>query len=203
MKAQTFIAQFQQTTVQAKRSKLKDMLAVQEILDDVITRGDQALLDYTQRFDHQLLEQPEQFKVTYQQLKDSWDALDEDLQAALRLAKERIETYEQRILYQDNCHRQLSYVYKPIQRVGVYVPGGTALYPSSVLMTIVPALVAGVKEIVVTTPVFQDTSITFAALYLCGVTDHVYRLGGAQAIAALAYGTKTVPKVDLICRNAY
>lgn len=205
MKAQTFIAQFQQTTVQAKRSKLKDMLAVQEILDDVITRGDQALLDYTQRFDYQLLEQPEQFKVTYQQLKDSWDALDEDLQAALRLAKERIETYEQRILYQDNCHSQLSYVYKPIQRVGVYVPGGTALYPSSVLMTIVPALVAGVKEIVVTTPVFQDTSITFAALYLCGVTDHVYRLGGAQAIAALAYGTKTVPKVDLICGpgNAY
>lgn len=204
MKAQAFIAQFQQQTARAKRSTIKQMLDVQNILDDVIEKGDQALIDYTQRFDHQNLSQS-QLKVTPQQLKDSWDALDDDLQAALKLTKERIEAYEKRVLYQDNIGEELSYVYRPIERVGVYVPGGTALYPSSVLMTIVPALVAGVEEIVVTTPVFQDTSITFAALYLCGVTEHVYRVGGAQAIAALAYGTESILKVDLICGpgNAY
>lgn len=204
MKAQEFIASFQNQTAQTKHSKIEQMLAVQEIIDEVTATGDQALIDYTQRFDRQQLTKV-QLKVDPQRLKASWEALDEELQAALQLAKKRIEAYESRILYQDNRGDELSYVYRPIERVGVYVPGGTALYPSSVLMTIVPALVAGVKEIVVTTPVFQETSITFAALYLCGVTEHVYSVGGAQAIAALAYGTETLPKVDLICGpgNAY
>lgn len=205
MKAQAFIAQFQERTAQKRRATGQQMLAVQEILDEVIAKGDQALIDYTQEFDGQTMTNAQALKVTPEQLKESWDSLDKELQAALKLTKKRIETYEQRLLYQDNHDEELSYVYRPIERVGVYVPGGTALYPSSVLMTIVPALVAGVKEIIVTTPVFQDTSITFAALYLCGVTKHVYRVGGAQAIAALAYGTQTIPKVDLICGpgNAY
>lgn len=204
MKAQAFISQFKQKTSQDKQTTFKQMLAVQEILDNVQAQGDQALIDYTQRFDQQYLNQS-QLKVSAEQLKASWDALDEELQAALILTKERIEAYEERILYQDNLDEELSYVYRPIEKVGVYVPGGTALYPSSVLMTIVPALVAGVKQIVVTTPVFQETSITFAALYLCGVKEHVYRVGGAQAIAALTYGTETIAKVDLICGpgNAY
>lgn len=193
LNAEAFIAQFKQ---QASAPNIDQMLAVQAIIDDVKAKGDQALASYTKQFDGQTFDK---VKVTPEQLKASWDALDKDLQHALKLTKARIEQYEQRILYQDNLDEELSYVYRPLARVGLYVPGGTALYPSSVLMTLVPALVAGVKEIVVTTPVFTDTSITFAALYLCGVTDHVYRIGGAQAIAALAYGTETIPAVDKIC----
>lgn len=193
MNAQEFIAQFKQ---QASAPNIEQMLAVQAIIDEVKAGGDAALASYTQKFDGQSLAN---VKVTPEQLKASWDALDTALQEALKQTKARIEQYEQRILYKDNLDAELSYVYRPLARVGLYVPGGTALYPSSVLMTLVPALVAGVKEVVVTTPVFTDTSITFAALYLCGVTDHVYRVGGAQAIAALAYGTETIPAVDKIC----
>lgn len=177
------------------------LLATQEIIQTVRNQGDAALRTYTQTLDGVDLED---FWVKPEQLKASWDALDTDLQKALKLAKDRIIAYEERILYEDNLGEELSYIYRPLERVGVYIPGGTALYPSSVLMTVLPAQVAGVGEIIATTPTFNETNITFAALYLCGV-ERVLTLGGAQAIAALAYGTESVPKVDKIVGpgNAY
>ena len=121
LNAEAFIAQFKQ---QASAPNIEQMLAVQAIIDDVKANGDQALAQYTEHFDGQTLDK---VKVTPEQLKASWDALDTDLQDALKLTKARIEQYEQRILYQDNLDEELSYVYRPLARVGLYVPGGTAL----------------------------------------------------------------------------
>ncbi|RPA61033.1 histidinol dehydrogenase [Aerococcus agrisoli] len=175
------------------------MLAVQNIINDVRSQGDAAVVDYTNRFDGQNYTNAEAFRVSPDRLKASWDELSPELQASLKTTKARIEAYERSILYQDMIGEEISYVYHPLEVAGFYIPGGKALYPSTVLMTVVPALVAGVTNFVVTTPVFADTSITFAALYLCGVTDNVFAIGGAQAIAAMAYGTETIPQVDKIC----
>lgn len=179
----------------------KLMHTVLDILQTVRERKDQALIDYTEAFDHHSLES---IKVGKEVLKESYEALDEDVKEALKTARDRIEAYEKNILYYDKDFDAFKYVYHPLQKVGVYVPGGTALYPSSVLMTVVPAQVAGVREIHVTTPAFEQHNITFATLYLLGI-EHVYQVGGAQAIAALAYGTETIPKVDKIVGpgNAY
>lgn len=203
MDAQTFRQTFdanQRAGVDVDR-----MLAVQEIIQTIQNAGDKALLDYTNQFDQQNLQNVEEIKVSPERLKASWEALSPDLQKSLKLAKARIEEYEQSILYQDMKGEEISYLYHPLKTAGFYIPGGKALYPSTVLMTVVPALVAGVENLVVTTPVFEETSVTFAALYLCGITDNVFSVGGAQAIAALAYGTETIPKVDKICGpgNAY
>lgn len=177
------------------------MQSVLNILQTVRKRKDQALIEYTEAFDHQ---SPESIKVRKKDLKESYEALDEEVKDALKTAQNRIEAYEKNILYEDKDFDMFKYVYHPIEKVGVYVPGGTALYPSSVLMTIVPAQVAGVKEIHVTTPTFEKHNITFATLYLLGV-ENVYQVGGAHAIAALAYGTETIPNVDKIVGpgNAY
>lgn len=181
------------------------MLAVQNIINDVRNQGDTALVDYTNRFDGQTATNAAAFSVSPERLKASWDALSPALQKSLQTTKARIEAYEKALLYQDMIGEEISYVYHPLEVAGFYIPGGQALYPSTVLMTIVPAIVAGVTNFVVTTPVFAETSITFAALYLCGVTDNVFAIGGAQAIAAMAYGTETIPQVDMICGpgNAY
>lgn len=177
------------------------MREVFNILQTVREGKDQALLDYTEAFDFQALES---IKVDKEDLKESYDALAEDVKEALKTARDRIVAYEKSILYPDKDFGEFNYVYHPLEKVGVYVPGGTALYPSSVLMTILPAQVAGVKEIHVTTPTFDKHNITFATLYLLGI-ENVYQVGGAQAIAALAYGTETIPKVDKIVGpgNAY
>lgn len=181
------------------------LFAVQEMIQAVRKDGDQAVIDYTNQFDGQSYTNPEDFKVSLERLKASWDHLDPTLKAALRVAKERIERYEQASLYSDRNGDEISYVYHALESAGFYIPGGKALYPSTVLMTVVPALVAGVENLVVTTPVFTEESVTFAALYLCGIRDNVYAIGGAQAIAAMAYGTETIPQVDKICGpgNAY
>src|SRR5699024_2639065 len=100
--------------------------------------------------------------------KQSFESLPAEEQRALETIKARIEDYQKTIKYSDQDDGEFKYVYHPLEKVGVYVPGGTALYPSSVLMTVVPAIAAGVKEIHVTTPTFEDNNITFAALYLCG-----------------------------------
>lgn len=177
---------------------LKDIL---DIIHNVRTSKDKALFDYTEKFDGQKLTD---LKVPKEYLKESYDNLDSEIKEALSIARKRIIAYEESILYQDKDLGEFKYVYRPIEKVGVYVPGGTALYPSSVLMSVIPAQVAGVKEIHVTTPTFERNNITFATLYLLGVED-VYLVGGAQAIAALAYGTETISKVDKIVGpgNAY
>ncbi|MFB9861141.1 histidinol dehydrogenase [Salinicoccus siamensis] len=167
---------------------------VMEIIERVRTEGDAALLSYTEQFDGQ---SPESFKVPKERLEESYDALSYEEKEAFETIRRRIEQYQLSIKYEDKAEGEFQYVYHPLEKVGVYIPGGTALYPSSVLMTVVPAIAAGVQEIHAVTPTFESTNITFAALYACGV-ENVYTAGGAQAIAALAYGTESIPKVDKI-----
>lgn len=184
---------------------LNRLVAVQEMIQAVQASGDQAVIDYTNKFDEQVYQNAADFKVSAERLKTSWDNLDSALQRALETAKDRIETYERDGLHPDRPGEEISYVYNALDSAGFYIPGGKALYPSTVLMTVIPALVAGVENLVVTTPVFTEESVTFAALYLCGIRDNVYAIGGAQAVAAMAYGTETIPSVDKICGpgNAY
>ena len=198
MNAQEFLTLFQKKEVSQSFDYYDDVVA---ILNEVRENKDAALRAYSKQFDQQTLTS---LKVPVEKLKASYDALEPQVKASLETIKARIEAYETAIKYQDKSLGEFRYVYRPLEKVGVYVPGGTALYPSSVLMTVVPALVAGVSEIHVVTPTFIDNNITFATLYLCGV-ENVYTVGGAQAIAALAYGTETIPKVDKIVGpgNAY
>ena len=198
MDSQTFRQSFQQAVSTNDATLLQDVMA---IIAKVRQEKDQALFAYTEQYDQQTLAT---LRVPEQHLKESYEQLEDQVKSALKLARDRIIAYETQIKNQDQSFGDFQYVYRPIEKVGIYVPGGTALYPSSVLMTVVPAQVASVKEIHVTTPTFMANNITFATLYLLGV-KHVYTVGGAQAIAALAYGTETIPKVDKIVGpgNAY
>jgi len=191
MDAREFREIFQDRT---ETAGFEGMRGVMEIIEDVRQNKDAALRSYTEKFDGRTLDA---FKVSREKLKDSYDALSEDKRWALEKIRERIEDYQRTIRYEDRDDGEFKYVYHPLEKVGVYVPGGTALYPSSVLMTVIPAMVAGVGEIHVVTPTFKDNNITFAALHICGV-ENVYTVGGAQAIAALAFGTESIPKVDKI-----
>ena len=176
---------------------------VLEIIEAVRQQGDKALLAYTEEFD--------QWSVTVgdlivdrQQLEAAWNDLSKEQSAALKTAADRLGDYAeyQKIQswdFADEFGNMLGQKITPLERVGVYVPGGKAAYPSSVLMNVIPAKVAGVTEIVMVTPTPKGelNSLVIAAAWLAGV-DKVIRVGGAQAIAALAYGTSTVPAVDKI-----
>lgn len=173
---------------------------VSTIIQDVYETGDAALKQWTQTLDHVTIDT---FKIAEEQLKTAWDSLPEALKKALENAKASIETYHQAQAYMP-LHQNALGISRtqritPLARVGIYIPGGTARYPSSVLMNAIPAQVAGVKDIVMVTPPHPegiDPSVLGAA-YLCGVHE-VYQVGGAQAIAALAIGTKSIPPVDKI-----
>lgn len=198
MDVKAFRTKFGKSESYMNEDMMQNVLA---ILQTVRRNKDEALIQYTKDFDQYQLNA---IKVPEAHLKDSYEQLDEEIKKALQTARERIVAYEESILYENRDLGEFQYVYRPLEKVGVYVPGGTALYPSSVLMTVIPAQVAGVEEIHVTTPTFEKNNITFATLYLLGVKN-VYQVGGAQAIAALAYGTETIPKVDKIVGpgNAY
>jgi histidinol dehydrogenase len=179
------------------------MKLVTSIIDDVRQRGDQALIDYTAKFDNVDLK-PSELRITEAELRRAATGIDERVLAALREAIRNVRTFHQRqveeswtIAPADGV--QLGQKITPLERVGLYVPGGTAAYPSSVVMNVVPAQVAGVERIVVTTPprTLSQNPAVAAALLELGVTE-VYAIGGAQAIAALAFGTETVPRVDKI-----
>jgi histidinol dehydrogenase len=173
------------------------------IISDVRARRDAALVDYAQRFDGCLLQPPE-LRVEKQSLREAAARADGQVLAALRETIRRVRIFHEHeresswVIDGPNSVR-LGQRVTPIERVGLYVPGGTASYPSSVVMNVVPAQVAGVDRIIVTTPprATQDNPAVAAALIELGI-DEVYAVGGAQAIAALAYGTETVPRVDKI-----
>lgn len=173
---------------------VEDMQNVMNIISNVKQQGDTALKSYTKDFDGIDIEN---FKVPEKILDDSLNSLSGKERQALAHITGRIKEYQESIKYSDIENDEFKYVYRPLEKVGIYIPGGTALYPSSVLMTVVPALIAGVKEIHVVTPTFNTNNMTFGALRILGV-DNVYTVGGAQAVAALAYGTETIPKVDKI-----
>lgn len=178
--------------------------AVGAIIADVRRRGDSALLEYTERFDGVRLS-PEELLVRGREFGEAANSLDQELFAALRTARDRIESFHrhqqaQGYRIKDQHGNILGRVVRPLERVGVYIPGGRAAYPSSVLMCAIPARLAGVREVIICTPPGRDGRVhpaVIAAAGLAGVTL-VYRAGGAQAVAAMAYGTETVPKVDKI-----
>jgi histidinol dehydrogenase len=194
-----------------KRETSQDVEAtVRAIIADVIARGDQALIDLTLKFDRIDLSDSGP-RILPTEIEAAVGACDPAQLAALRLARDRIEAYHRRQLpnderFTDAIGVELGYRWRPVGAVGLYVPGGTAAYPSSVLMNAVPAKVAGVPRLamVAPTPDGVVNPLVVAAAQLAGV-DEVYRIGGAQAVAALAYGTETVVPVDKIVGpgNAY
>jgi histidinol dehydrogenase len=195
----------------AKREVSEDVdQAVRAIIEDVVVRGDEALIDFTYRFDGLAL-QPETLRVSDAEIAAAEAQCSKEALEALALARERIETYhrEQRpkdFKTTDPVGVTMGWRWTAIESVGLYVPGGLASYPSSVLMNAVPAKVAGVPRIamVVPTPRGETNPLVLAAARLAGV-DEVFRIGGAQAVAALAYGTESVKPVAKIVGpgNAY
>ena len=177
---------------------------VSGILADVRRRGDEAVLEYTQRFDGFEAQSLDQLSVSREQMLACLDALEPQQREALTVAADRIRSYHEKQKqeswqYTEADGSVLGQKVSPLERVGIYAPGGKANYPSSILMLAIPAQVAGVKEIIATvpTPYGDEGKLVFAAAALAGVTQ-LYTIGGAQAIAALAYGTQTLPKVDKI-----
>ena len=187
---------------------------VAEILADVQQRGDAAVLEYTARFDGLQGKTLKDFELTQAELKTAFDGLPPAQREALQAAAQRVRSYHEAQKrasgeswsYRDADGTLLGQKVTPLDRVGIYVPGGKAAYPSSVLMNAIPAHVAGVGEIimVVPTPRGEKNPLVLAAAYVAGVT-RAFTIGGAQAVAALAYGTGTVPGVDKITGpgNAY
>ncbi|OGN99282.1 MAG: histidinol dehydrogenase [Chloroflexi bacterium RBG_13_51_52] len=175
--------------------------ALRQIIDDVRRRGDAALFEYTQKLDGVKLAALE---VERKQVNQAYRETDKELISAMKLAVERISSYhleQKRLLLKENTKSKLGWLIRPLEKVGVYVPGFSAPLPSSLLMTAVPARAAGVKEIILVTPPQKNgkvSPITLAAAKIAEV-DRIFLVGGAQAIAALAYGTETVPAVDKIC----
>lgn len=177
--------------------------AVAEILRNVRSRGDEAVFEYTKKFDGADLDSSD-FIVTLEEERWAYDHVDPELVGVIRRAIDRIRSFhekeKQKSWFTTEEGMVLGQRVTPLQRVGVYVPGGKAAYPSSVLMNVIPAQVAGVPDIVMCTPPGKDgkiTSTTLVAAKEAGVGT-IYKVGGAQAIAAMAYGTKSLPKVDKI-----
>lgn len=176
--------------------------AVAAILADVRTRGDEALREYTRRFDGADLER---FEVTAEELRAAWDCVDGNFRETLRQAADNIRHFHEAQVHRDFCLTDrpgvvLGQRYTPVERVGICVPGSPVAFPSTILMNVIPARIAGVKEIAVVTPPNQNGAISaeaLAAVKIAGA-DRVFKIGGAQAVAALAYGTETVPQVDKI-----
>lgn len=180
---------------------------VRRIIADVAANGDEALLRYTAEHDKMTLTAAE-MRVTEEELQEAYRSVDESVLQAIRLAAANIRAYHEKQKRNSWMDLQedgtiLGQIVRPLKRVGLYVPGGTAAYPSSVLMNVIPAQVAGVKEIVIVTPPATAGAAGINPYILvaaaeAGVTE-IYRVGGAQAIAALAYGTETIRAVDKIC----
>ena len=176
--------------------------AVKAILEDVRVRGDAVLLEYAKKFDGASLDG---LQVSEAEMQAALDKTDSDFLQTLQQAAENIRAFHSRQIHRDFVISKengvvLGQKYTPIEKAGVYVPGGTASYPSTVLMDVIPAKLAGVSEIVMVTPPSKDGSIApaiLAAAKVAGVTK-IFKTGGAQAVAALAYGTQSVPKVDKI-----
>lgn len=178
--------------------------AVAEILEKVKSEGDEALFTYTKQFDKVEINK-NTIRVTEEEIKEAYDTIDPSLLDVIRKALVNIRTYHEKQIQNSwftstTNGTMLGQKVTPLNRVGVYVPGGKAVYPSSVLMNIVPAKVAGVPHIVMTTPPGKDGKVCASTLVAAreAGADEIYKVGGAQAVGALAYGTESIPKVDKI-----
>ena len=177
---------------------------VQNIINEIKEQKNQALFSHISKFDGWTPESDDELLIDTDEMKKAYDALDSKLKEALHLAYDRIYSYHQKQLpkswldFEENGS-VLGQKVTPVDRAGLYIPGGKAAYPSSLLMNAIPAIVAGVKEIVVCTPTPNNeiNHLLLAALHLCGIKK-AFKVGGASAIGALAYGTENIPKVDVI-----
>ncbi len=174
---------------------------VSEIIENVRLKGDRAVLQYTAMFDHRRLT-AQTIEVQASEIEAALKKVPRGDLSILRLAAKRIAAFHRHQLqkswqYHDRLGIALGQRIAPLKRVGVYVPGGKALYPSTVLMNTIPAKVAGVGEVIMASPLGSNGAILLAAAHLAGV-DRIFRVGGAQAVAAFAFGTRTIPKVDKI-----
>ena len=176
--------------------------AVDDVIETVRTRGDEALRDYTRRFDGAELTD---LRVTEAEIQAAWEATDADFRQTLELAAENIRTFHSRQIHSDFVLTReggivMGQRYTPIEKVGVCVPRSPVAFPSTILMNVIPAKLAGVQDIVLVTPPEADGSVSPAALAAAKVAgvDRIFKIGGAQAVAALAYGTQTIPAVDKI-----
>ncbi|MBL3528740.1 MAG: histidinol dehydrogenase [gamma proteobacterium endosymbiont of Lamellibrachia anaximandri] len=177
---------------------------VNNIIDEIRRRGDAALVDFTNRFDRWQAESPAHLEISLERLEQAWRQIPQAQQQALQVAAGRVRAYAEHQKMESWSYTEadgtlLGQQVTPLERVGLYVPGGKAAYPSSVLMNAIPAKVAGVPELimVVPTPGGELNELVLAAAHVSGV-DRVFAVGGAQAVAALAYGTDSVPPVDKI-----
>ncbi len=176
---------------------------VRKIVEAVRKDGDKALFRYTKKFDKAELTS-KTVKVSNNEIETAEAQVSEEIKSSLAIAAERIKDFHEKKIPQehtftDSLGNELGWIIRPIERVGVYVPGGKAAYPSTVLMTVIPAKVAGVEEVFLVTPCPNGyiNPVVLVAAYMAGVSA-VYKVGGAQAVAALAFGTESIPKVDKI-----
>ena len=198
-----FEKEFKKLLLAKREDSVEVDVSVREIIGGVIELGDQALIEYTKKFDRVSLT-TDTLRFTQSELKEQAAQVSDKERSALKLAVTRIKSYHEKQLpddtfWTDESGVELGWRWSPVSAAGLYVPGGLASYPSSVLMNAIPAKVAGVKRLAITVPTPDNkvNPMVLLAAQLSGV-DEVYRVGGAQAIAALAYGTKTIKPVDKI-----
>jgi histidinol dehydrogenase len=198
---------FSQRCLQRRRSIKENAQLeayVKAIIEEVRTKGDASLIKFTKEFDKVSLN-IENLRVDREEIKEAYVKVTDDQISVIKSIKKRLETVERQILERANTEIQLGEIYirfctRPLGRVGCYVPGGKAVYPSTLVMTVVPALVAGVSSVAVCSPPSENgllNPLILVTADICGV-DEIYKVGGAQAIAAMAYGTETIKSVDKI-----
>ena len=194
--------EFSKYTKRIEMNSSDVLIPVQDIINNVRTNKDKALHDYTLKFDKADIEE---FKVSQEEIENSINNIDSKLKQALIDASENIAAFHKAQIPSDWTMTvkegvTAGQIIRPLEKVGCYIPGGRAAYPSSILMTVIPAKIAGVKKIICCTPPDKDGNIRdeiLAAAYIAGATD-IYKVGGAQAIAAMAYSTESIPSVDKI-----
>ncbi|QKF76583.1 histidinol dehydrogenase [Arcobacter defluvii] len=199
-----FQSEFDSILARAK-SDIKGVSSiVMNIIDEIVAEGNVALKRHIEKFDKWEVKSDDDLLISQEDMKKAYENIDEKLRLALHTAYDRIKTYHEKQLPKswldfESNGTILGQKVTPVDKAGLYIPGGKAAYPSSLLMNAVPAIVAGVKEIVVCTPTPNNevNELLLAACHLCKVSK-VYKVGGASAIAAMAYGTQTIPKVDVI-----
>lgn len=199
-----FSSKFQELLQRGKVDIAQVSSIVQNIINEIKEKKNSALIEHIAKFDKWTPKNDDELSVDVKDMKRTYDNLDNDLKKALHLAYDRIKAYHEKQLPKSWFDTEengtiLGQKVTPVDSAGLYIPGGKAAYPSSLLMNVIPAQVAGVGEIVVCTPTpnNEPNELLLAACHLCGVTK-VYKVGGASAIGAMAYGTETIPKVDVI-----
>ena len=203
-KDKEFKTEFENILKRAKSDIKGVSKIVENIIDEIVEDGNEALKRHIEKFDKWIVKSDDELLISQKDMKKAYETLDESLKKSLHIAYERIKVYHEKQLpkswidFEENG-TILGQKVTAVDRAGLYIPGGKAAYPSSLLMNAIPAKVAGVKEIVVCTPTPNNevNELLLAACHLCHVSK-VYKVGGASAIAAMAYGTKTIPKVDVI-----